>query len=207
MSFKEKGLLVVLSGPSGVGKGTVCKALRTRGTRLKYSISATTRKPREGEVNGVHYFFKTREQFQQMIEQGKLLEWAEYVGNCYGTPVDYVRESIEAGDDVILEIEVQGALQVKRKFPEALFIFLAPPDLEELKHRIVGRGTESADLIESRMMVAKSEMELMQNYNYVVENDQVEKACDRIEAIVLAEHCRVDRLIEKYTVMKGNDET
>ncbi|MCQ2008905.1 guanylate kinase [Sporolactobacillus sp. STSJ-5] len=198
MSFKEKGLLVVLSGPSGVGKGTVCKALRKRGTQLKYSISATTRKPREGEIDGVHYFFKTREQFEQMIKQEKLLEWAEYVGNCYGTPVDYVRESLECGEDVILEIEVQGALQVKKKFPEALFIFLAPPDLDELKNRIVGRGTETADLIESRMSVAKSEMELMQNYNYVVENDQVEKACDRIEAIVLAEHCRVDRLIEKY---------
>ncbi|MFT8311706.1 MAG: guanylate kinase [Sporolactobacillus sp.] len=198
MSFKEKGLLVVLSGPSGVGKGTVCKALRKRGTQLKYSISATTRKPREGEIDGVHYFFKTREQFEQMIKQEKLLEWAEYVGNCYGTPVDYVRESIECGEDVILEIEVQGALQVKKKFPEALFIFLAPPNLDELKNRIVGRGTETADLIESRMSVAKSEMELMQNYNYVVENDQVEKACDRIEAIVLAEHCRVDRLIEKY---------
>ncbi|MCO7127986.1 guanylate kinase [Sporolactobacillus shoreicorticis] len=198
MSFKEKGLLVVLSGPSGVGKGTVCKALRKRGTKLKYSISATTRKPREGEIDGVHYFFKTREQFQQMIEQEKLLEWAEYVGNCYGTPVDYVHESLESGEDVILEIEVQGALQVKKKFPEALFIFLAPPNLAELKNRIVGRGTETADLIESRMTVAKSEMELMQNYNYVVENDQVENACDRIEAIVLAEHCRVDRLIEKY---------
>lgn len=159
MSFKEKGLLVVLSGPSGVGKGTVCKALRKRGTQLKYSISATTRKPREGEIDGVHYFFKTREQFEQMIKQEKLLEWAEYVGNCYGTPVDYVRESLECGEDVILEIEVQGALQVKKKFPEALFIFLAPPDLDELKNRIVGRGTETADLIESRMSVAKSEME------------------------------------------------
>ncbi|SFH00098.1 guanylate kinase [Sporolactobacillus nakayamae] len=205
MGFKEKGLLVVLSGPSGVGKGTVCKALRKRGTRLNYSISATTRKPREGEIDGVHYFFKTRDQFQQMIEQDKLLEWAEYVGNCYGTPVDYVRETIESGKDVILEIEVQGALQVKQRFPEALFIFLAPPNLTELKNRIVGRGTETAELIESRMTVAKSEMELMQNYNYVVENDQVEKACDRIEAIVLAEHCRVDRLIEKYINSEGID--
>ncbi|BBN98611.1 guanylate kinase [Sporolactobacillus terrae] len=205
MSFKEKGLLVVLSGPSGVGKGTVCRTLRERGTQLNYSISATTRKPREGEIDGVHYFFKTREQFQKMIEQEKLLEWAEYVGNCYGTPVDYVHKMIESGQDVILEIEVQGALQVKKKFPEALFIFLAPPNLDELKSRIIGRGTETAELIESRMNVAKSEMELMQNYNYVVENDQVQKACDRIEAIVLAEHCRVDRLIEKYMNKEGVD--
>lgn len=205
MSFKEKGLLVVLSGPSGVGKGTVCKALRSRGTQLQYSISATTRKPREGEIDGVHYFFKTRDQFQKMVRQEKLLEWAEYVGNCYGTPIDYVRKTLDEGQDVILEIEVQGALQVKRRFPGALFIFLAPPNLMELKKRIIGRGTETADLIESRMTVAKSEMELMQNYNYVVENDQVEKACDRIEAIVLAEHCRVDRLIEKYTNLEGAD--
>lgn len=205
MGFKEKGLLVVLSGPSGVGKGTVCKALRARGTRLHYSISVTTRKPREGESDGVQYFFRTREQFQQMIREGELLEWAEYVGNYYGTPVDYVRKTMEDGRDVILEIEVQGALQIKKKFPEALFIFLAPPNLRELKKRIIGRGTETADLIESRMTVARSEMELMENYDYVVENDEVEKACDLIESIVLAEHCRVDRLIEKYKSTKGAD--
>lgn len=205
MSFKEKGLLVVLSGPSGVGKGTVCKALRSRGTKLQYSISVTTRKPREGEIDGIHYFFRTREQFRQMIKDEKLLEWAEYVGNCYGTPIDYVRQTLDNGQDVILEIEVQGALQVKRRFPEALFIFLAPPDLKELKKRIIGRGTETADLIESRMTVARSEMELMENYNYVVENDQVDNACDRIESIVLAEHCRVDRLIEKYKNIEGAD--
>ncbi|MFX3618413.1 MAG: guanylate kinase [Sporolactobacillus sp.] len=203
MSFKEKGLLVVLSGPSGVGKGTVCKALRSRGTRLNYSISVTTRKPREGEKEGLQYFFRTREEFQKMIREDKLLEWAEYVGNFYGTPVDYVRQTVNEGNDVILEIEVQGALQIKRRFPEATFIFLAPPTLSELKKRIIGRGTETADLIESRMTVAKSEMELMENYNYVVENDQVERACDRIESIVLAEHCRVDRLIEKYKNLEG----
>lgn len=205
MAFKEKGLLVVLSGPSGVGKGTVCKALRTRGTSLQYSISVTTRQPREGEIDGIHYFFRTREQFRKMIERHKLLEWAEYVGNYYGTPVDYVRETLDDGRDVILEIEVQGALQVKQRFPEALFIFLAPPDLNELKKRIIGRGTETAELIESRMDVARSEMELMENYNYVVENDQVEKACDKIEAIVLAEHCKVDRLVEKYKFNEGAD--
>lgn len=205
MNFKEKGLLVVLSGPSGVGKGTVCKALRNRGSSLQYSISVTTRKPREGEIDGVHYFFRTRAQFQQMIKNEKLLEWAEYVGNFYGTPIDYVKKTLDGGKDVILEIEVQGALQVKHRFPEGLFIFLAPPDLKELKKRIIGRGTETAELIESRMTVARSEMELMQNYNYVVENDQVEKACDRIEAIVLAEHCRVDRLIEKYKNNEGAD--
>ncbi|MFT8361710.1 MAG: guanylate kinase [Sporolactobacillus sp.] len=205
MSFKEKGLLVVLSGPSGVGKGTVCKALRARDTRLHYSISVTTRKPRAGEVDGVHYFFRSREQFQQMIREQKLLEWAEYVGNFYGTPIDYVRDSLNGGQDVILEIEVQGALQIKRRFPEATFIFLAPPTLGELKKRIIGRGTETAELIESRMSVARSEMELMENYNYVVENDQVENACERIESIVVAEHCRVERIIEKYKNSEGAD--
>ncbi|RYM07227.1 guanylate kinase [Sporolactobacillus sp. THM7-7] len=206
MSFKEKGLLVVLSGPSGVGKGTVCKALRSRRSALQYSISVTTRKPRQGEIDGVHYFFRTREQFQEMIRKEELLEWAEYVGNLYGTPVGYVKETLEKGQDVILEIEVQGALQVKRRFPEALFIFLAPPSLSELKKRIIGRGTETESLIENRMSVAKSEMELMENYNYVVVNDQVDKACDRIEAIVLAEHCKVARLIEKYRKNKEFDE-
>lgn len=205
MGFVGKGLLIVLSGPSGVGKGTVCKALRKRGSALQYSISVTTRKPRKGEVEGVHYFFRTREQFQQLIRDGKLLEWAEYVGNYYGTPVDYVKRTLNEGQDVILEIEVQGALQVRRRFPEGIFIFLAPPSLQELKKRITGRGTESDSLIENRMNAAKSEMELMENYNYVVENDQVNRACDRIEAIVTAEHCRTDRLIAKYHVEKGSD--
>ncbi|RYL92907.1 guanylate kinase [Sporolactobacillus sp. Y61] len=207
MAFKEKGLLVVLSGPSGVGKGTVCKALRNRGSRLQYSISVTTRAPREGEKDGVQYFFRTREQFKKMIENHQLLEWAEYVGNYYGTPVDYVRKTLAEGQDVILEIEVQGALQVKKRFPDALFIFLAPPNLSELKKRIIGRGTESSDLIESRMSVARSEMELMENYHYVVENDHVDRACDKIEAIVTAEHCRVDRLIEKYHFIEGAEES
>lgn len=206
MSFKEKGLLFVLSGPSGVGKGTVCRALRRRGTSLRYSISATTRKPREGEINGVHYFFKTREEFKEMVRREAFLEWAEYVGNCYGTPIDYVRQTLDKGEDVILEIEVQGALQVKKRFPEGIFIFLAPPSLQELKKRITGRGTEAAPLIENRMTVAKSEIELMKHYDYVVENDEVELACDRIEAIVLAEHCKVERLIEKYQKFSGVEE-
>ncbi|MFC7392498.1 guanylate kinase [Scopulibacillus cellulosilyticus] len=198
MSFKEKGLLVVLSGPSGVGKGTVCRALRSRGTDLQYSISVTTRAPRAGEQEGVHYFFKSKEAFKKMIEEKKLLEWAEYVGNYYGTPIDYVKQTLDQGQDVILEIEVQGALQVKKNFPEGTFIFLAPPSLSELKNRIQGRGTETLDLIENRLKVAKDEIDMMKYYDYVVENDQVEKACDRIEAIVTAEHCKRERLVEKY---------
>ncbi|NEU29427.1 guanylate kinase [bacterium LRH843] len=195
---KEKGLLLVLSGPAGVGKGTVCGALRKEATSIQYSVSATTRSPRAGEVDGVNYFFKTREQFEEMIEQDKLLEWAEYVGNYYGTPVDYVRETLNNGQDIILEIEVQGALKVKERFPEGVFIFLMPPSLAELRNRIVGRGTETEEIINKRMTVAREEIEMMKKYDYIVENDQVDLAVSRIQSIVTAEHCKRERLIEKY---------
>ncbi len=195
---KERGLLIVLSGPSGVGKGTVCGALRQQDTDILYSVSATTRSPREGEVDGVNYFFKSRDEFEEMIKNDKLLEWAEYVGNYYGTPVDYVEKTLSEGNDIILEIEVQGALKVRKQFPEGVFIFLMPPSLAELRSRIVNRGTESEDLINNRMTVAKDEIEMMDKYDYVVENDVVDLAVERIKAIVVAEHCRKDRLIEKY---------
>lgn len=202
MHMKEKGLLIVLSGPSGVGKGTVRKAVFSRpDAKFEYSISMTTRKPREGEKNGIDYFFKSRDEFEQLIEKGKLLEYAEYVGNYYGTPVDYVKETLESGKDVFLEIEVQGAKQVREKFPEGLFIFLMPPSLEELQSRIVGRGTESVELINNRMDAARKEIELMNLYDYVVENDNVERAVDKINAIVQAEHCRSERVIGKYIKM------
>lgn len=200
--MKDKGLLIVLSGPSGVGKGTVRKAIFSRpDANFEYSISATTRKPREGEIDGVDYFFKTREEFEQLIKEDKLLEYAEYVGNYYGTPLDYVKETLEAGKDVFLEIEVQGAKQVREKMPDGLFIFLMPPSLDELKNRIVGRGTESVELIRNRMEAARKEIELMNLYDYIVENDSVEKAVDRINAIVLAEHCRSERIASKYIKM------
>lgn len=194
----DKGMLLVLSGPSGVGKGTVCKALRQLMPDLVYSVSATTRAPREGEVNGVNYFFKAKQEFQTMIEQDELLEWAEYVGNHYGTPRKFVRETIESGRDVILEIEVQGALQVKQKFSEGIFIFLAPPDLVELQNRIVGRGTENEETIRKRMEMARYEIELMDQYDYVVVNDEIQHACERIKAIVTAEHLKKERQIHKY---------
>ncbi|QII24528.1 guanylate kinase [Bacillus altitudinis] len=202
--MKERGLLIVLSGPSGVGKGTVRQAIFSQeDTKFEYSISVTTRKPREGERNGVDYFFKTREEFEHMIENKKLLEWAEYVGNYYGTPVDYVEQTLSEGKDVFLEIEVQGALQVREAFPEGLFIFLAPPSLSELQNRIITRGTESEDLILNRMAAAKEEIEMMDAYDYVVENDDVELACERIKAIVLAEHLRRDRVAPRYKKMLG----
>lgn len=198
----ERGLLIVLSGPSGVGKGTVRKAIFSKDdVDFEYSISMTTRKPREGEVDGVDYFFKSKEEFQSLIEQDKFIEWAEYVGNYYGTPVDYVEQCLSQGKDVFLEIEVQGALQVKNKFPEGVFIFLAPPSLSELKKRITTRGTETADLINNRMTVAKEEIEMMDAYDYVVENDEVDLACSRIQSIVVAEHCKRSRIREKYQRM------
>ncbi|WP_409275597.1 guanylate kinase [Neobacillus sp. SCS-31] len=197
--MQEKGLLIVLSGPSGVGKGTVRKEIFSQpDTSFEYSISMTTRSPREGEVHGVDYFFKTREEFEELIAQGKLLEYAEYVGNYYGTPVDYVRETLDSGKDVFLEIEVKGAKQVRERFPEGLFIFLMPPSLTELKNRIVTRGTETEDLINNRMLTAREEIEMMHLYDYVVENDQVELACERIKAIVTAEHCRRERVEQRY---------
>ena len=189
--MSTKGLLIVLSGPSGVGKGTVCSALRTRVPDLVYSVSATTRNPRMGEVDGVNYFFKEREQFLSMIDNDQLLEFAEYVGNYYGTPRDFVEETIARGKDIILEIEVQGALKVKEKFPEGIFIFLTPPSLDELKDRIVGRGTENQATIDHRMSVAVDEMELIRHYDYAVVNDEINHACKRIESIIIAEHCKV----------------
>jgi guanylate kinase len=195
---KDKGLLIVLSGPSGVGKGTVCSALRKRDTDIVYSVSATTRSPRAGEKEGINYFFKSKDEFKKMIEEDQLLEWAEYVGNFYGTPRSYVEEQIEVGNDVILEIEVQGALKVKEKFPHGVFIFLSPPSMEELRHRIITRGTETDDSVKNRMSVAKEEIDMMEYYDYVVVNDQVESACDRIQAVITAEHCKKERKIKQY---------
>lgn len=187
----SKGLLIILSGPSGVGKGTVCTALRPRMPELVYSVSATTRSPREGEQDGINYFFKSREQFLDMIEDDKLLEYAEYVGNYYGTPRDFVEQTLESGRDIILEIEVQGALKVKEKFPEGIFVFLLPPSMDELKDRIRGRGTEHPDVISHRMSVAEDEIGLIRHYDYAVVNDEIDLACKRIESIIIAEHCKV----------------
>lgn len=195
----QRGLLIVLSGPSGVGKGTVRKELFSQpNTNYEYSISMTTRSPREGEVDEVDYFFKTRSEFETLIEQDQLLEYAEFVGNYYGTPLEYVNKMRDAGRDVFLEIEVQGAAQVRSKVPDGLFIFLAPPSLSELEERLVGRGTESDDVIASRLRAARQELEMMNLYDYVVENDEVENACDRINAIIIAEHCKRERVEKRY---------
>ncbi|HDT8179290.1 guanylate kinase [Enterococcus faecalis] len=200
--MSERGLLIVLSGPSGVGKGTVRKAIfDSEENDFQYSISMTTRKQREGEVDGVDYYFRSREEFEAMIEAGEMLEYAEYVGNYYGTPLTYVNRTLDEGKDVFLEIEVQGAKQVKDKVPDGVFIFLTPPDLAELKSRIIGRGTDEMSVIEERMAVAREEIEMMALYDYAVVNDEVPLAVQRIKDIIASEHFRVDRVIGKYIKM------
>lgn len=197
LEHKDRGLLIVLSGPSGVGKGTVCSALRKSSPELVYSVSATTRPLRQGEREGVNYFYKTRAQFEAMIANDELLEWAEYVGNYYGTPKSFVEQTLDAGKDIILEIEVQGALQVKRKFPDGVFIFLMPPSLDELKNRIENRGTETMESIRDRLSAAAEEIRLLEHYDYAVVNDEVDAACRRIQSIITAEHCRRERILPK----------
>ena len=199
--MSERGLLIVLSGPSGVGKATVRKAIfDSEENDFQYSISMTTRKQREGEVDGVDYYFRSREEFEAMIEAGEMLEYAEYVGNYYGTPLTYVNQTLDEGKDVFLEIEVQGAKQVKDKVPDGVFIFLTPPDLAELKSRIIGRGTDEMSVIEERMAVAREEIEMMALYDYAVVNDEVPLAVQRIKDIIASEHFRVDRVDRKSVV-------
>jgi guanylate kinase len=190
---QEQGILFVLSGPSGAGKGTVCKALMRRLPEMRLSISATTRQPREGEQHGVNYFFKTKDQFQIMIASGDLLEWAEVYGNYYGTPRAFVEQKLSEGSDVLLEIDIQGAMQVKETYPDGVFLFLIPPSAMELEARILGRGTETEDSFATRFGAAHEELQMMSKYDYVVVNDVVEAACERIESIITAEHCSVAR--------------
>ena len=198
----ERGLLIVFSGPSGVGKGTVRQEIfSTPDHKFEYSVSMTTRQKRPGEVDSVDYFFRTREEFEELIKNGQMLEYAEYVGNYYGTPLTYVNETLDKGIDVFLEIEVQGALQVKKKVPDGVFIFLTPPDLDELKDRLVGRGTDSEEVIRQRIERAKEEIALMREYDYAVVNDEVPLAAERVKRIIEAEHFRVDRVIGHYQEM------
>ena len=198
----ERGLLIVFSGPSGVGKGTVRQEIfSTPDHKFEYSISMTTRQKRPEEVDGVDYFFRTREEFEELIKNGQMLEYAEYVGNYYGTPLTYVNETLDKGIDVFLEIEVQGALQVKKKVPDGVFIFLTPPDLDELKDRLVGRGTDSEEVIRQRIERAKEEIALMREYDYAVVNDEVPLAAERVKRIIEAEHFRVDSVIGRYNDM------
>lgn len=188
-----EGLLVVVSGPSGCGKGTICKELLKRNKDMSISISATTRKPRKGEVDGENYFFLTEEIFKSMINKNEFLEYAHVHGNFYGTPKKFVLEKIENGENVFLEIDVQGALQIKEIYPDGVFIFILPPSMEELKNRIKKRGTESEDDIKRRYKNAFEEVKYIKKYDYLVINDKVIEAVEKIESIISAEKCSVDR--------------
>ncbi|QBP18630.1 guanylate kinase [Acetilactobacillus jinshanensis] len=204
--MSKRGMLIVLSGPSGVGKGTVRKALFNKSNvDFKYSISMTTRKPRPGEKNGKDYFFVTKDQFKQHIRKGEMLEYAQYVDNYYGTPLPYVNKMRDEGHDVFLEIEVNGAMQIRSKCPDGVFIFLTPPSIPALKKRLIGRGTESMPVIDKRIEKAKREIPMMRNYDYVVLNDKVSKAVEKIMTIIRSERLRVNRVMPDYLAKLGDD--
>lgn len=186
----NQGALVVVSGFSGAGKGTLMKALLEKYDNYALSISATTRAPREGEQDGREYFFKTREEFEQMIEKDELVEYAQYVGNYYGTPKDYVFSNLQSGKDVLLEIEIQGALKIKKKFPEAVLIFITPPDAKELKKRLVSRGTESLEKIQARLKRAGEEAQGMEEYDYLLVNDEIDRCVDEMHRLIKAMRAR-----------------
>ena len=189
--MKERRTLAVVSGFSGAGKGTIMKGLMSRYDNYALSISATTREPREGEVHGREYFFVSEEEFEDMIREDRLIEYARYVDHYYGTPKDYVMSQMEAGKDVILEIEIQGALKVKEKFPETLLIFVAPPSAEELKRRLVNRGTETADVIDARMKRACEEAEQMGRYDYLLINDEIDRCVEELNGLIQGQHRRM----------------
>ena len=199
----QKGLLIVISGASGTGKGTVCKKLLADLPEVAYSISATTRNPRSGEVDGREYYFLNVSEFKTWIDEGKFLEYAEVYGNFYGTPLNKIEERLNRGEDILLEIDVQGALNVKRKCPEGVYIFLLPPSLEELKSRIEGRGTENPESLSRRLKNAVSEIKIGLEYDYVVVNDTIDNAVAQIKAILTAERCKVARNTSKFEFEGG----
>lgn len=198
----KKGILTVVSGFSGAGKGTIMKELIKQYDNYALSISATTRAPRPGEEEGREYFFRTVEEVEKMIAKEELIEYAKYVDNYYGTPRAYVEEQLQAGKDVILEIEIQGALKVKKKFPETLLLFVTPPSAEELKNRLVKRGTETMDVIESRMRRAREEAEGMDQYDYLVVNDVLEDCVEEVHQIIQGEHRKSFRNIDFIEKMR-----
>lgn len=198
----KKGILAVVSGFSGAGKGTVMKALLQKYDNYALSISATTRAPRNGEVHGREYFFKTIEEFEQLIADDQLIEYAKYEKNYYGTPKAYVLEQLDAGKDVILEIEVQGALKVKEKMPDTMLVFLTPPSAEELRRRLVGRGTETMDVVESRLSTANEEAKVMDQYDSVLINDNLEECVDSLHQLIQCEKYSADRNAEFISNIK-----
>lgn len=210
--MKRRGLLIVVSGPSGVGKGTICKELFKSSDDIHLSVSVTTRAAREGEVHGKNYFFISKEAFQSMIENDELLEYAQVYDNYYGTPKSFVMDQLAQGRDILLEIDIQGALQVKDKYPEGVFVFIVPPSMEELRNRIVGRGTESLEVINKRFSSAYDEIDLMSNYDYYIINDTVQHATKKLQIILEAERYRilpqnVTKLIQELKEEKNNVKT
>ncbi|GAB6149797.1 guanylate kinase [Clostridium novyi] len=198
----NQGLLLVISGPSGAGKGTICKELMKNGD-FWLSVSATTRSPRKGEVDGQNYYFLTKENFVDKIEQKDFLEYAEVYGNYYGTPKSNVLEKLKNGKDVILEIDIQGALKVKENYPKGIFIFILPPSMEELKNRIIKRGSETEESLMTRFKSAYKEINYVSKYNYAVINDEVDKAVEKIKSIIIAEKCSVDRIEQNIFSKEG----
>ena len=194
MVEQRNGLLLVVSGPSGVGKGTLVKALMERNSKIKMSVSATTREPRPGEIEGVHYFFKSEEEFKAMVDRGEFLEYIHVFGTkYYGTPRSFVEQHLKNGYDVILEIDVQGAMKVKQAFPDAVLMFITAPSMSEIKSRLIGRGTETMEQVEKRFATAFEEVKMIPHYDYVIVNDVVDVAVHHMEAILEAERCRVSR--------------
>ena len=198
LKTKKQGLLIVLYGPSGCGKNSVIKQLLTIRPNCWISISCTSRQPRPGEENGKDYYFLSKEEFEKDITKEQFLEYAEYAGNYYGTPKKYIQQHLDQGEDVILEIEIQGALKIKEQLPETIFIFIMPPSMQELKRRLQNRKTEDAAKIDKRFKRAYEEINEISKYNYVVVNDVIETAAAKVNAILEAERCRVDRIEEVY---------
>lgn len=198
LSTKEQGNLIVISGPSGAGKGSIIQGLLREMDHLWLSISMTSREIRGGDIPDVSYYFVSREEFEKRIEEGVFLEYASYNGNYYGTPRDKIQEHLNQGIDVILEIEIQGALKIKELIPDAIFIFVMPPSMQELKRRLVTRGTDSREKIVGRFQRAYQEINAVTKYNYVVINDDLDVAIEKVKAILLSEKCRVDRIEEVY---------
>ena len=204
MEYSTKGVLIVISGPSGAGKGTICKELIEKHDNIYISVSATTRLPRLGEVNGVNYYFLTKDEFKDKVENNGFIEYANVHGNYYGTPKLNVEKMLNEGKNVILEIDIQGALQVKENFEEGVFIFILPPSMEELKRRIIKRGSETEESLMTRFKNAYKEINYVSKYNYAVVNDTLDLAVSKVEAIINAEKCRVDR-IKDNTILDSKE--
>jgi guanylate kinase len=192
----KRGIVLVISGPSGSGKGSILSKIKEEDKKIVYSVSATTRLPRENEIDGFHYHFKTIEEFEKMIKNGEFIEWVNFCGNYYGTPLKQIKDSIDDGNDILLELEVEGAMKIKESIPESVLVFVMPPSYDELKSRISNRGTESKDSLKMRMESALNEIRVAKDYDYVIINDEIDEATKSLEALLLAEKSKIKRNID-----------